>query len=148
MTGPVICARLRVEAIARRFGLGVSGENGSAAVYVLMTGYWPVRSAAAAARLEPSGAGLAVAGVAGALADDLRVGDLVVASQVLGGSGPAVSCPSAPLLAGELRRAGLPVRLGPIATVDHLVGKGTRVPRAETRADPEDREAPPRPPGR
>ena len=32
-----------------------------------------------------------------------------------------IPCPSAPLLAGELRRAGLRVRVGPVVSVDHLV---------------------------
>ncbi len=123
MSDHVICAPLRVEARALRRGLRDLNGNGSAAVQVLRTGYGPARSAAAAARLEQSGAGVvAVGGVAGALTDDLSPGDLVVASEVTGG-GTAVSCPSAPLLAGELRRAGLRVRVGPIATVDHLVGR-------------------------
>jgi 4-hydroxy-3-methylbut-2-en-1-yl diphosphate reductase len=145
MTKPVICAPLRVEARALRRGLrGVRGlgENGAAVVDVLRTGYGPARSAASAARLEPSGAGLVVGGVAGALAHDLSVGDLVVASQVLGAGRP-VSCPSAPLLAGELRRAGLRVRVGPIATVDHLVGRGTRAALAETGAIAVDMESAP-----
>ena len=113
MSDHVICAPLRVEARALRRGLRDLNGNGSAAVQVLRTGYGPARSAAAAARLEQSGAGVvAVGGVAGALTDDLSPGDLVVASEVTGG-GTAVSCPSAPLLAGELRRAGLRVRVGP-----------------------------------
>jgi len=143
VTGPVICAPLRVEARALRRGLRGLGENGAIAVDVLRTGYGPLRSAASAARLEASGAGLAVGGVAGALTDDLRAGDLVVASQVLGGSGPPVNCPSAPLLAGELRRAGLRVHVGPIATVDHLVGRGARAALAETGAIAVDMESAP-----
>jgi 4-hydroxy-3-methylbut-2-enyl diphosphate reductase len=121
MSEPVICAPLRVEARALRRGLRrVDGQ-----ATVLRTGYGPARSAAAAARFEPSGGGIVVGGVAGGLTDDLNVGDLVVATEVRGGGEP-VSCPSAPLLAGELRRAGLNVRLGPITTVDHLVGRGER----------------------
>jgi 4-hydroxy-3-methylbut-2-enyl diphosphate reductase len=123
MSEPVICAPLRVEARALRRGL--RGTSGQASVDVLRTGYGPARSAAAAARLEPSSSGIVVGGVAGALTDDLAAGDLVVASEVTGGGEPVI-CPSAPLLAGELRRAGLNVRLGPIATVDHLVGRGER----------------------
>ncbi len=123
MSGPVICAPLRVEARALRRGLRAAGANGSAAVTVLRTGYGQARSSRAAARLQRAEAGLvAVGGVAGALVDDLDVGDLVVASRVTGG-GRAVSCPSAPLLAGELRRAGLRVRVGPIATVGRLLGR-------------------------
>src|SRR5215472_14631758 len=123
MSGPVICAPLRVEARALRRGLRGQQETAATGVAVLRTGYGPARSAAAAARFEPSGAGVMVAGVAGALTGNLNVGDVVVASQVSGG-GEAVSCPSAPLLAGELRRAGLRVRVGEIATVDRLVGRG------------------------
>jgi 4-hydroxy-3-methylbut-2-enyl diphosphate reductase len=123
MSGPVICAPLRVEARALRRGLRGAGPDTPAAVTVLRTGYGPARSAEAAARLGRAGAGLmAVGGVAGALVDDLSIGDLVVASKVTGG-GLAVTCPSAPLLAGELRRAGLRTRVGPIATVDRLLGR-------------------------
>ncbi len=43
-----------------------------------------------------------------------------------GGKERPVSCPSAPLLAGELRRAGLRARAGTIVTVDHLVRRGER----------------------
>jgi len=65
-----------------------------------------------------------VAGVAGALRDDLRPGDLVVATEVWrGGSaeGPRVPCPAAPIVAGELRRSGLRVHTGPVVTVDGIV---------------------------
>jgi 4-hydroxy-3-methylbut-2-enyl diphosphate reductase len=142
MTGPVICAPLRVEARALRRGLRGPDTNEGARLDVVRTGYGPARSAVAAARLEPSGAGLVVAGVAGALSNDLSVGDLVVASEVRGG-GPAVSCASAPLLAGELRRAGLRVHVGPIATVGHLVGKGEHAALAETGAIAVDMESAP-----
>ncbi|MBO0837339.1 MAG: 4-hydroxy-3-methylbut-2-enyl diphosphate reductase, partial [Actinobacteria bacterium] len=101
---------------------------------VVTTGYGPVRSAAAAARIAGTqAAAVAVGGVAGALTEDLRVGDLVVASEVTNGS-TTVSCPSAPLLAGELRRLGLRVRVGPIATVSHLVRNGERAALAGTGA--------------
>jgi len=82
MTGPVICAPLRVEARALRRGLQGLAENGHPTIDVRRTGYGPAKAAEAAARLEPTGGGLAVGGVAGALSDDLSVGDLVVASEV------------------------------------------------------------------
>jgi 4-hydroxy-3-methylbut-2-enyl diphosphate reductase len=63
---------------------------------------------------------LAVSGVGGSLTSDLRVGDVVVASEVTDGV-MTVRCPSAPLVAGELRRAGLRARTGQIVTVDRLV---------------------------
>jgi 4-hydroxy-3-methylbut-2-enyl diphosphate reductase len=96
---------------------------------VLRTGYGPARARRAAAELtaQPFGM-LAVAGTAAGIDPDLRPGDVVVATEVVGdgavqGDGEAggVLCPAAPLLAGELRRAGLRVRTGKIVTVDHLV---------------------------
>jgi 4-hydroxy-3-methylbut-2-enyl diphosphate reductase len=64
--------------------------------------------------------GLAVSGVGIGLTDDLRPGDLVVGSRVTDGA-TSVECPSAPLLAGELRRAGLRVRVGPVLTLGGAV---------------------------
>ncbi|WP_446666566.1 4-hydroxy-3-methylbut-2-enyl diphosphate reductase [Flexivirga sp. B27] len=61
-----------------------------------------------------------IAGVAGALAPQVRPGDLVVADRLHGSSGEVV-LPSAPLLAGELRRAGLSVHVGTIESADHVV---------------------------
>jgi 4-hydroxy-3-methylbut-2-en-1-yl diphosphate reductase len=58
----------------------------------------------------PSGDGFLVAGLAGGLAPSVRPGDLVVAPD-----------PSAPMLAGELRRLGLTVHIGDIHTSDHVV---------------------------
>ncbi len=115
----LVCAPLGVEARALRRGLAGRGE-------VVRTGYGPARAAAAAARLSGSGhAMLAVGGVAAGLTAQTAVGDLVVATQVSGaGTGAAgvVRCESAPLLAGELRRAGLRALAGPVVTVDRLVG--------------------------
>jgi 4-hydroxy-3-methylbut-2-enyl diphosphate reductase len=54
-----------------------------------------------------------------------------------------VTCPSAPLLAGELRRAGLRVHLGPVVTVDHLVRKGERAELAASGAILADMESAP-----
>jgi 4-hydroxy-3-methylbut-2-enyl diphosphate reductase len=128
----LVCAPLSVEAQALRrglHGLGVTGQ----AVQVLRTGYGPVRAAAAVAAIgRVDAAAVAVGGVAGGLTDDLKVGDIVVAEQVIDARGPisgrqagtagaqAVSCPSAPLVAGELRRAGLRVHVGSLATVGQL----------------------------
>ena len=66
------------------------------------------------------GAGpIAVLGVAGGVAPAVQVGDVVVASEVRG-DGVTVVCPAAPLLAGALRRAGLTVHVGPLATQPRL----------------------------
>jgi 4-hydroxy-3-methylbut-2-en-1-yl diphosphate reductase len=120
MSGLVVCAPLQIEAGALRRGLRRAGV-GREQVQVIRTGYGPARASASAARIAAAGPDMvAVGGVGGGLTDELRVGDLVVASQVTDGSS-TVSCPSAPLLTGELRRAGLRARTGPIVTVERLV---------------------------
>ncbi|HEY9242643.1 MAG TPA: hypothetical protein VIP48_11705, partial [Streptosporangiaceae bacterium] len=118
-SGLLVCAPLRLEARAVRRGL-----DGTAAV--VTTGYGPRRAAARAATLGPLSFGaLAIAGTGGGLTDDLTPGDLVVASEVSDGH-TVTPIPSAALLAGELRRAGLRVRTGRVVTVDHLFRPGQR----------------------
>jgi 4-hydroxy-3-methylbut-2-enyl diphosphate reductase len=121
-----ICAPLRAEERAVRRGLrdtGDAGRRGGRAT-VTRTGFGPAKAARRAEDLarEPFGM-LVITGVGGALDPELQPGDLVVATEVRPGPGVAgetVSCPSAPLLAGELRRAGLTVRTGPVVTVTRL----------------------------
>jgi 4-hydroxy-3-methylbut-2-enyl diphosphate reductase len=115
----VVCAPLRLEARAVRRGLGGQGQ-------VVTAGYGPRRASAKAAALGqvPFGT-MAIAGTGGGLTRDLVPGDVVVASEVSDGRS-VTACPSAPLLAGELRRAGLRVQVGPVATVDHLVRSAER----------------------
>ncbi|WP_067185006.1 4-hydroxy-3-methylbut-2-enyl diphosphate reductase [Microtetraspora niveoalba] len=119
MTDPVvnavICTALGIEARAVREGL----PRAAGGVEVIRTGMGPGPAGRAEDRLRGAAA-LAVAGFGGALSDDLRPGDVLVASEVRFG-GRTLPCPSAPLLAGELARAGLPVRTGPLATSDHIV---------------------------
>jgi 4-hydroxy-3-methylbut-2-en-1-yl diphosphate reductase len=130
----LVCSPLRLEARAVRRGIGDDGD-------VRQTGYGPRKSAAQAAKLRPGSFGmLAVAGTGGGLSADLSPGDLVVAALV-SGAGPAISCPSAPLLAGELRRAGLRARTGPIVTVDHLVHGAERARLAAAGAQVADMES-------
>jgi len=81
---------------------------------VQRTGMGARRATRAAARLSGDGP-LALLGVAGGVAPQVQVGDVVVASEVRGDD-VTVSCPTATLLAGALRRAGLRVHVGPIAT--------------------------------
>jgi 4-hydroxy-3-methylbut-2-enyl diphosphate reductase len=112
-TGMLVCSPLRIEARAVRRGLGESGQ-------VVRTGYGAARSAARADQLASSRfAMMAVAGVGGGLSAGQQPGDLVVGTEVTG-LGQEGSCPSAPLLAGELRRAGLRAQAGPIVTVPRL----------------------------
>jgi 4-hydroxy-3-methylbut-2-enyl diphosphate reductase len=124
----VVCCPLRLEALAVRRGLRAAGAAGRPdAGVVRVTGYGAARSRRQAAALagEEFGA-LAVAGVCGGLTDDLVPGDLVVGTEVRDASGASLRCPAAPLLAGELRRAGLRVHAGPVVTVDRLAGGPSR----------------------
>ncbi|MET9068809.1 phosphorylase family protein [Streptosporangium sandarakinum] len=113
MTALLVCTALGIEARAVRHGL----PPGDA--LVLRTGMGPERAARAAARL-PSADALAVAGFGGAVREDLRAGDVLVATEVRFGE-RALPCPWAPFLAAELARHGLPARTGPLVTCDHVV---------------------------
>jgi 4-hydroxy-3-methylbut-2-enyl diphosphate reductase len=106
---PLILAPLRPEARAVRKGL--PGAD------VRRTGFGPKRAKRAADEIGQASFGqLIIMGTAAGLASDLNPGDLVVdAAQ-----------PSAPLLAGELRRAGLRARTGTLATVDHSIHSAER----------------------
>ena len=111
----MVCAPLLPEALAVRPGIGNGGE-------VRVSGYGPERARRRAERLAGEAFGaLAVAGTGGGLTADLRPGDVVVATEVTDGV-TTTRCPSAGLLAGELRRAGLAVRAGPVVSVDRLRG--------------------------
>jgi 4-hydroxy-3-methylbut-2-enyl diphosphate reductase len=68
----------------------------------------------------PSTGPLLVAGVAGALTDDLSTGDLVVSDE-LRSTGARHRSDAAPLVAGALRRRGLTVHLGAVYSHDRLV---------------------------
>ncbi len=117
----VVCSPLRLEAQAVRRGLGDAAE-------VRRTGYGTARAAEEADRLRHDTFGmLAVGGTGGGIAADLKPGDLVVGTEVTGdATSTSIACPSAPLLAGELRRAGLRARAGKIVTVDRLFRRGQR----------------------
>jgi 4-hydroxy-3-methylbut-2-enyl diphosphate reductase len=88
---------------------------------VLRGGMGPARAAGSARRLAASARPVVVAGVAGALTGQARPGDLVVATEVQH-NGERVPLPSAPLLATSLRRLGLTVHTGPIASAATIVG--------------------------
>jgi len=123
MTEAIICAPMRIEARAIRRGLrATSGQRSSDPPQVIRTGYGTTRAADRAGELKATPFGqMVVMGVGAGLTDDLRPGDLVVGTEV-----GVATCLSAPLLAGELRRAGLTARTGRITTVDHLVRRSER----------------------
>jgi 4-hydroxy-3-methylbut-2-enyl diphosphate reductase len=113
----VLAAPLRVEAAA--LSAGLRGRPRGRGPQVIRTGggQWPAHAGA----LHPSSGPVVVAGVCGALTDDLLPGDLVVASEVRGADGRVRPCLPAPLLVASLRAAGLRVHLGPIVVTPGLV---------------------------
>ncbi len=114
----LVCAPLAVEAFAL-------DQGESAHVRVVRTGMGAKRSREAAEALarEPARA-VVVAGFGGALDPSLEPGDVVVADAVTSPEGRA-SCAS-DSLASVLRAAGLRVRVGTIASRDHIVGGDER----------------------
>jgi 4-hydroxy-3-methylbut-2-enyl diphosphate reductase len=76
---------------------------------------------------------VAVAGFCGALDSTLHVGEVVVASEIRGPGGRR-TLPSSGMLVAALSRLGIPARMGPILSVDHLVRGGERDELAETGA--------------
>ncbi|MGH3425689.1 MAG: 4-hydroxy-3-methylbut-2-enyl diphosphate reductase, partial [Nocardioidaceae bacterium] len=109
MTGLIVRAPSRTEAAALRRGV----RDGT------VRRFQGGRRSARRASLTAEGSGaLAVAGAGSALCAGLRTGDVVVATEVRGPDG-TVACPSAPMLAGRLRREGLTVHVGPVASLDH-----------------------------
>ncbi len=113
-SGAVVCAPLAMERAALR----------GARTPVLRTGMGPRRSAAAAAALGARPR--LVAGVGGGLDAGVHPGDLVVATELRRPDAPPIECASAPLLAGQLRRLGLRVHLGPVASTPAVVAGAAR----------------------
>jgi 4-hydroxy-3-methylbut-2-en-1-yl diphosphate reductase len=119
--GLFVLAPLRIEANAVRRGLTRPGSH------VLHTGMGATRARKSADKGTPHPFGaMVVMGTAAGLSDDLRPGDLVVATEVSDGE-TTVALPGAELLAAELRRAGLTARAGRLVTVPKLVKSSERV---------------------
>jgi 4-hydroxy-3-methylbut-2-enyl diphosphate reductase len=109
----LVIAPLRIERMAVRRGLP------EALVLRSGMGAARARSAALAATRIPADA-VAVAGFCGAVAGGLRAGDVVVASEVRGPAG-VTGCASGPVVAALAALGIERVRVGPVASVDHLV---------------------------
>ncbi|WP_169946714.1 4-hydroxy-3-methylbut-2-enyl diphosphate reductase [Microbispora sp. H11081] len=139
MTGLIVCTALGLE--ARAVARGLRPPPGRPGIRVVRIGMGPDRAARAAALLPPAAA-LAVTGFGGALHDGLRPGDVLVATEVRSGD-RVWPCPSAPLLAGELLRAGLPARLGPLVTSPGIVTGRARLALAREGACAVDMESAP-----
>ncbi len=76
---------------------------------------------------------VAVLGVAGGVAAHVQPGDVIVASEIRSES-TTIPCPSAPLLAGPLRRAGLRVHVGPLVSRSGSLPKMSAADRARLMA--------------
>jgi 4-hydroxy-3-methylbut-2-enyl diphosphate reductase len=110
-----VLAPLSVEARAVRAGAPWA--------HVQRIGMGPRRAARGAD--VPEGSAVLIAGFCGALDHDLEPGDIVLASELRGPTG-TTSCPDPSVLAGVLRRGGLRVRVGPIASSQRLVVRERR----------------------
>jgi 4-hydroxy-3-methylbut-2-enyl diphosphate reductase len=113
---PVVLAPLRVEARALR--------RGAPGLDVRRTGAGPVRAARAVAALAAAGRppAIAVAGVAGGLAPGMAPGTIVVADRVLAADGTlTATLRSAAVIAGDLRRRGLPVVVGSVVSTPRVI---------------------------
>jgi 4-hydroxy-3-methylbut-2-enyl diphosphate reductase len=109
----LVLAALRLEARALR--------RGAPSLDVLRAGMGPARARRTAVALADSSARrLAVAGVCGGLDAAQPLGEVVVASEVRLENSPSVPCES-DVLCALLRSRGIEPRVGPIASVDHVV---------------------------
>jgi 4-hydroxy-3-methylbut-2-enyl diphosphate reductase len=86
---------------------------------------------------SPASAGaraVIIAGFCGALHEDLHPGDIVLASELRDPDGSAVATADPTILAGVLRRGGLRVHVGPIASSETVVRAAARHSLAQTGA--------------
>ncbi len=114
----VVLTPMSVEARAVR--------SGAPWAQVQKTGMGPRRAArSAAAAGDAGGRAVLIAGFCGALDPELQPGDVVLASELRGPSGPSLPCADPTILAGVLRRGGMRVHVGPIASSDKVV-RGAR----------------------
>lgn len=111
--GIMVLAPLSLEARAVR--------GGAPWADVRRIGMGPKR-AARSAELAAQGGDrpIMIAGFCGALDPDLEPGDVVLASELRGPTG-TIQCDDPTILAGVLRRAGLRVRIAPIASSQRIV---------------------------
>lgn len=120
----LVCAPLRAESAALR-GSGLR---------IVRTGYGLRHSARSAMMIGVSDFdALAVVGLGGGLDPTLRAGDVVVGTEVSTEERFLPLC-APELLARELRRSGLSVRLGSVVTTDHPVTGIERLALARTGA--------------
>ena len=115
----LVCTALRIEARAVRSGGADAGTG--AGISVLRVGMGTRRARTAAGRL-PEHDMVVVAGFGAGAAAGLHPGDVVVASEVRY-EPLVIPCPWSASLAEALGRRGLPVTVGPLATVNHIASR-------------------------
>jgi 4-hydroxy-3-methylbut-2-enyl diphosphate reductase len=109
----VVLAPLSVEAYAVR--------SGAPWATVHQIGMGPKRATRSAQLVQgAAGHAILIAGFCGALDPDLEPGDVVLATELRGPTG-TTTCDDTTILEGVLRRGGLRVRRGPIASSQRLV---------------------------
>ncbi len=126
----VVAAPLRLEAwAAARSGL-------PAGTILIRTGMGPEHASRSTRIIREARAdAVALVGLGGGLGPGVKPGDVVVADEVRTADGSvSARCLSAPLLAGELRRAGLTVHVGPVVSVPRLAVGTARTELAATGA--------------
>ncbi|HZO79557.1 MAG TPA: 4-hydroxy-3-methylbut-2-enyl diphosphate reductase [Solirubrobacteraceae bacterium] len=111
-------------------------RRGAPDATVAVTGIGPRRASRAARRAAGHhAAGVAVTGFGGALAPELKPGDVVVASELVARDGKVLCrCPGAAVIAGMLRRDGLNAHVGPVVSVHGPAFGRIRAALAETGA--------------
>jgi 4-hydroxy-3-methylbut-2-en-1-yl diphosphate reductase len=114
----LVLAPLALEARAVR--------SGAPWARVERVGMGPKRASKSAELLDHgAGAAVLIAGFCGALDPALEPGDVVLASEVRGPTGTTI-CSDPAILAGVLRRGGLRVHVGPVASSQRLVLRDRR----------------------
>ena len=115
----VACTPSVLESIALARGLDRS--------WVCRTGMgqWAAARCAASRRVRSAGA-LAVVGIAAGVDPALGPGDVVVATEVRDPRGTRIPCARSALLSSALRRTGLHVSEGPVASTTHVVTQRER----------------------
>ena len=119
MSGPLLLlVPLRIEQLALGEGRGLT---------VIRTGMGPDRARIAAARaLAHSAAAVAVAGLCAGIDPALEAGDVVCPTELLGDDGTTADVAESAVLLDALRRRGLRVHAGTLASTDRILGPAER----------------------
>jgi 4-hydroxy-3-methylbut-2-en-1-yl diphosphate reductase len=114
----LVLVPLRIEQLALGGATGYS---------VIRTGMGPDRARIAAARaLAHRAAAVAVAGLCAGIDPALEAGDIVCPTELLADDGTSAEVPESSVLLGALRRQGLRVHAGTLASTDRILGPAER----------------------